>query len=169
MRVLVCGSRDFADHSILGAVMHGLYSDHSMGYLAVHADPEFVVIDGAATGADTMAYEWAVAGGVHPGSRRMAGRAGDEADVVWVETERYPADWNVHDDTPSRNIRVNRNGVEYNVMGGKERNARMLEEGEPVLVVAFLSKPLAESRGTKDMVTRARQAGVKTVLVEVLP
>ncbi len=48
---------------------------------------------------------------------------------------------------------------------GVLRNQRMLDDGRPDLVVAFVDKPLAESRGTADMVRRARKAGVKTVVV----
>lgn len=44
---------------------------------------------------------------------------------------------------------------------GPERNARMLAEGRPGLVVAFPG-----GRGTADMVRRARAAGVKVQTVE---
>jgi hypothetical protein len=43
---------------------------------------------------------------------------------------------------------------------GVHRNARMLQRGRPDLVVAFTVGPLAQSRGTADMVRRARAAGV---------
>lgn len=57
--------------------------------------------------------------------------------------ERYTADW-------TRGPR-----------GGPERNARMIREGRPDLVVAFPG-----GRGTADMVRRARAAGVEVVEVE---
>jgi hypothetical protein len=41
----------------------------------------------------------------------------------------------------------------------------MLREGRPDLVVAFTVGPLAESRGTADMVRRAREAGVPIHLI----
>jgi len=62
--------------------------------------------------------------------------------------ERYPADW-------TRQGRA----------AGFRRNARMLRQGRPDLVVAFTVGPLAESRGTADMVRRARAAGVPVHLV----
>lgn len=42
----------------------------------------------------------------------------------------------------------------------------MLREGKPDLVVAFLDKPLSLSAGTADMVYRARQAYVETLIVD---
>jgi hypothetical protein len=49
---------------------------------------------------------------------------------------------------------------------GPIRNQQMLDEGEPEMVLAFVDKPLAESRGTNDMVTRAKGAGVPTYVIE---
>ena len=43
---------------------------------------------------------------------------------------------------------------------GVRRNAQMLQRGRPDLVVAFTVGPLEGSRGTADMVRRARAAGV---------
>ena len=62
--------------------------------------------------------------------------------------ERYPADW-------TRDGRA----------AGFRRNARMLREGRPDLVVAFTVGPLADSRGTADMVGRARAAGVPVQVI----
>ncbi len=52
---------------------------------------------------------------------------------------------------------------------GPIRNQQMLDEGEPRLVLAFVNKPLAESRGTADMVRRARAAGITTYVIESMP
>ncbi len=48
---------------------------------------------------------------------------------------------------------------------GMLRNQQMLNAVKPVLVIAFTYN-LATSKGTRDMITRAREAGVPT---EVLP
>lgn len=48
--------------------------------------------------------------------------------------------------------------------GGPIRNSRMLLRGNPDLVIAF-HKNLEKSKGTKDMVQKARRAGIP---VEVL-
>lgn len=52
---------------------------------------------------------------------------------------------------------------------GVRRNARMLDRGRPDLVVAFTVGPLQHSRGTADMVRRARQAGVPVQLITSEP
>lgn len=61
----------------------------------------------------------------------------------------FPADWNTHGRA-----------------AGPIRNQRMLDEGKPDMVWAFVDKPLAESRGTSDMVRRAMTAGLPTYVVE---
>lgn len=49
---------------------------------------------------------------------------------------------------------------------GPIRNEEMLSEGKPDIVVAFVDKPLAESRGTADMVRRAMAAGIPTYVIQ---
>ena len=49
---------------------------------------------------------------------------------------------------------------------GPIRNQRMLDEGRPDMVLAFVSKPLHESRGTADMIRRAMTAGIPSHIVE---
>lgn len=91
---------------------------------------------------DDLARTRAIAVIIHgnaPGADFLAG--------VWarrshVPVEAYPADW--------------RRGKG----AGPERNARMLAEGKPDLVVAFPG-----GRGTADMVRRAKAAGVRVVEV----
>ena len=48
---------------------------------------------------------------------------------------------------------------------GTDRNTQMLVEGEPSLVVAFHSN-IAKSKGTKNMIKQAKDAGIETILVE---
>lgn len=57
---------------------------------------------------------------------------------------RFPADWD-----------------RYGRAAGPVRNAQMLVEGKPDLVLAFPG-----GRGTADMVRRAREAGVRVVEVQ---
>lgn len=72
--------------------------------------------------------------------------------MTYVQIEPYPADWD-----------------RYGKAAGPIRNQRMLDEGKPDLVLAFIDKPLSESRGTADMVRRARKAGVPVYVVEATP
>jgi hypothetical protein len=157
---LVCGSRTFDDRGVVFDVLQGIYERHSLGYMTLYFD-DITVIDGAADGADTLAYEWASTPGPHPADEDTGGMA------PRVLTERYPADWTVYFDTPEKAIGYRQDGTPYNRWAGPQRNSRMLEEGKPDLCVAFLDKPLKSSRGTKDMVEKCRAAGVKTVAVWV--
>lgn len=68
-----------------------------------------------------------------------------------VQQETYPARWK-----------------EYGNAAGPIRNQQMLDEGKPDLVIGFTNRPLEESRGTKDMLTRSKKAGVPTYLVQKL-
>lgn len=75
-------------------------------------------------------------------------RGADQMAAHWADGNRielmpFPADWKRHGRS-----------------AGPVRNAQMLTEGLPDLVVAF-----AGGTGTADMVRRAREAGVKVVEV----
>jgi hypothetical protein len=123
VRLLVCGSRTFADERIVRIVMQGAdwVSDAQLEALTL--------IHGDADGADRLAAEQAQESGSF--------------------IEPYPADWGRHGRA-----------------AGPIRNRRMLDEGKPDLVLAFVDKPIVGSRGTLDMVRRARRAGIPTYVVE---
>ena len=53
----------------------------------------------------------------------------------------------------------------YGKGAGPIRNQQMLDEGKPDVVLAF-HENISESRGTKDMVARARGAGIKVVIID---
>jgi hypothetical protein len=59
----------------------------------------------------------------------------------------FPADWKTH-----------------GKRAGPIRNAEMLREGKPDLVVAFRAK---DSRGTKHMIEIAQKAGVEVRIIEI--
>lgn len=115
MRLLVCGSRTYADRTTMWNVLDGVHHEHHLG----------VLIHGAAAGADSLADEWA-----------------DENDVP---ISSYWANWGMHGKA-----------------AGPIRNELMLKESHPDLVLAFIDKPLPESRGTAHMCKIARAAGVET-------
>ena len=54
MRVLVCGGRDYTDQRAVWDALDALHAKN----------PITLMIEGGATGADTLGYEWAVARGV---------------------------------------------------------------------------------------------------------
>ena len=76
--------------------------------------------------------------GAAPGADALAREAAEDFGIT-VET--YPADWDKHGKA-----------------AGPIRNQQMLDEGKPDLVLAF---PTPQSRGTWDMVRRARKAGIE--------
>ncbi len=91
-----------------------------------------------------------IEGGQH-GADRIASEWADEW-VPYVLTHlRFPADWQT-----------------YGKKAGPIRNAQMLEEGSPDVVWAFVNRPLAESRGTANMVRRAVAAGIPTYVVQAM-
>jgi hypothetical protein len=81
------------------------------------------------------------------GADRLA-RQAVEALGFDVRIREFPADWERHGKA-----------------AGPIRNQQMLDEGKPDVVVAFVSKPLVESRGTADMVRRAKSTGYRVYVV----
>ena len=82
---------------------------------------------------------------IHGGAAGAEALAGRWAREHGIYARVFKADWE-----------------KYGNNAGPIRNALMLENGRPALVVAF-----PENRGTADMVARARKAGV--ALMEVPP
>jgi hypothetical protein len=64
---------------------------------------------------------------------------------------KFPADWN-----------------KYGKAAGPIRNKQMLDEGKPDMVLAFVDKPLAESRGTSNMVNQSVKAGLPVLVIQDL-
>lgn len=78
------------------------------------------------------------------GADRMAGTY---AKAWGLSLEVYPADWKT-----------------YRKAAGVIRNQQMLDEGKPDKVIAF-HDDIEHSKGTKDMVSRARKAGIPVQIV----
>ncbi len=114
MRILVCGGRDFADSEKLATVLDALHGQYTIS----------VLIHGTASGADTLAGEWAASRG--------------------IPVQEFPANWEGEGRA-----------------AGPIRNKRMLDEGRPDLVIA-----MPGGRGTANMVSQARSAGVPVKLVD---
>jgi hypothetical protein len=84
---------------------------------------------------------------IEGGARGADRLAGELARARGWQLEEYPADWH-------REGRA----------AGPRRNAWMLREGRPERVIAF-TDDLATSRGTADLVGRARAAGLPVLVV----
>lgn len=134
MKVLVCGGRHFASRTRL---------NHTLTVLHETFGPITELIHGAASGADSMGADWAKERGVEP--------------------KPYPADWD-NIDVPGANIKYHPSGKPYNAAAGRMRNQKMMDEGQPDLVVAFTG-----GTGTDNMVSiteRAIKNGNKVRLID---
>lgn len=143
MRVLICGSRTYDDPEFVASVLLGMFMHHDIGFLLTHVE-HFTVIAGEAPGADTFAKEWAIGGGTHPYNLGEI----PALDTCSVYYEGYSADWD-----------------QYGKAAGPIRNKQMLVEGKPDCVVAFIDKPLKDSKGTLNMVTQAMDAGLPVTII----
>ena len=86
---------------------------------------------------------------IHGGARGADTIAGTVAAEMGLPVEVYPADW-----------------MAYGRGAGPIRNQKMLDDGHPDKVLAFVRPSLDKSRGTRDMVQRARLAGIPTLVLE---
>ncbi len=109
--VLVCGGRYYENEVKIYRELDKVHKDIGIA----------VLIHGTASGADTIAEEWA--------KRRQIPYFG------------VPAKWNTHGRS-----------------AGPIRNAWMLKEASPDLIMAF-HDDIENSKGTKDMMDRADDAG----------
>lgn len=131
LRVLVCGGRSYNDRVSLFAALNQFVID---------LGPFEVLIEGEAPGADRLAREWAETHG--------------------IKVIACPADWtNVQ--VPGAVVRHNKYGRKYNAAAGPQRNARMLREHAPDIVIAFPGHA-----GTQNMIDLAKEAGVEVIEVE---
>lgn len=85
------------------------------------------------------------------------GAQGADTSAAWWASHKLPlvnhlqfrADWKTHGKA-----------------AGPIRNQQMLDEGKPDVVWAFIDKPLEQSRGTFDMVTRAKLHDIPVYVVQ---
>lgn len=131
MRVLVCGGRNYTDHDHIWNTLCELDQDRG---------PFKVVIHGCATGADREGMLWA------QGMRRKHA----PFQAAWSDLTHHDAV-----------IKLRYDGTRYDAMAGFRRNQRMLDEGKPVLVIAFPG-----GNGTADMIRRAEKAGLEVIKIK---
>jgi len=170
MRVLVCGDRNWGeedqqldhnhpfnvqarlDRDIILSMLDGLWTEFTVGYLTVDLDG-FTLIEGGAKGADSVAKWWAENSPMH-GYDKITPLASDCPDGL----PNYP------DSPPFEHLHFPADWGQYGKAAGVIRNIDMLKYGEPDLVLAFHHN-IYESKGTKDMVTRAREADVPVYVI----
>jgi hypothetical protein len=126
-RILVCGGRKYGDRNRVDRIL-----DAAVERLGLTE-----IIHGAATGADTLADEWARARG--------------------IPARDFPAAWS-DIDRPGAVVRQSPGGRLYDAAAGQVRNQRMLDEGRPDIVIAFPG-----GTGTAGMIRIARAAGVRVI------
>lgn len=122
-RLLVTGGRDYADRAFVFETLDGLHREHSFKLL----------IHGAATGADSLAAQWAVARG--------------------VPQDANPAKWNDIEGVSLGHLKRGKGGKLYDPRAGFIRNQFMLDHRYPTHFVAFPG-----GTGTDDMSHRVWRA-----------
>jgi len=129
-RILVTGSRDWADENLIaGALLHETSR--------VPASRGIVVVHGGARGADTMAHRVAV-------------------HYEW-QVERHPADWGAPCGKCNPRHRIaGKDGNTYCPLAGHRRNQAMVDLGADVML-AFIKD---RSRGATHCADAATRAGI---------
>ena len=84
---------------------------------------------------------------IHGGCTGADTLAGQVAESLGMKIQVFPAEWKLHGRS-----------------AGPRRNQKMLDEGEPELVIAF-HPDIRNSRGTKDMVNRAEKTGIPVEII----
>jgi hypothetical protein len=137
MRVLITGSRDFPDRSIVTRILNGC--------LDAFSDSGVIVIHGACnTELDTR-------------NNRTLGIGADAYAHAWCELQisgmenvkelPFPADWK-----------------QYGRNAGRIRNQQMIDKGKPDICYGFMNKD--GSSGTTNMLNLAASAGIATYRIQ---
>lgn len=129
MRVLFTGGRNFLGWQLFNSVVDAIHVKINIDY----------VIEGGASGADTLARNW---------------RINNNIDGVTC-----PADWD-NIEHPDAVPKLGKSGKWYDANAGFRRNAEMLAKHRPEMCIGFVAGP-----GTRDMMERAMAAGVPTLYV----
>ena len=81
------------------------------------------------------------------GADKLSRKAANELGYSEDKILKFPADW-----------------TKYGKNAGPIRNKQMLDEGKPTLVAAFHDN-IEKSKGTKNMLSQAKKAGITTMLL----
>lgn len=170
MQVIVTGSRSFENQGLIRVVLDGLFLKVDNDWTATDGFNEFVIIEGGARGADSLASSWARSHSCYDEGEPFAPPPTQWESVV-VRNKSYPADWTGPCDVESRlcqpgHRRVNRWQRDYCPTAGLRRNLAMLKAHPNALVVGFLDKPEMESTGTHHMLSHARAESHEVWVIE---
>lgn len=137
MRAIVCGGRNFTDSLFLFREMDRIHAQRLITMVIEGGqrtrDPRMGLIGGA----DYWAMMWARSRG--------------------IECITEEARWD-DVDHPYATVKVRADGTKYDASAGPRRNQRMIDLFAPEVVVVFPG-----GAGTRDMVTRAYEAGVEVI------
>lgn len=137
-RVLVTGSRDFADEDAVHTALR-----NQLLYFTKRTEVMVVVHGQCPTGADALAHAWAI-----------------EHRPYGVTVEPHPADWSADCGQGCHvHRRTRRDGSTYCPRQGHLRNQKMVDAGAAVC----LAFPLGTSPGTRDCMRRAEAAGIEVL------
>jgi YspA, cpYpsA-related SLOG family len=128
MKAIISGGRDFSDKIHLETTLKYCLKWWNLS----------LIITGGATGADTLAHNWATSHGLQTLVKK----------ANWEDITREGAV-----------IRKRRDGSLYDALAGHHRNQLMLNE-KPNVVIAFKG-----GTGTEQMITISRKAGVPVFIV----
>lgn len=113
----------------------------SLDHLLKNTDKSMItVFSGKAKGADSLGEDYATERG--------------------IKVKPFPADWD-NITVEGAVIKTTRAGKKYNARAGILRNQEMLDAGATHLVAFWDGK----SRGTNDMITRAKRAGIQVRVI----
>lgn len=130
--LLVFGGRDFLDKTFMKTKLLEFMEEHDL------TKDNTVVIEGGASGADTLANEL--------------------AKELEIPFDTMKADWN--DMSEPCTVKYNRYGA-YNALAGFKRNSQMVE-----LATHALGFWDTKSPGTKDSIKKINSKGIPLVVVE---
>ena len=140
MRTIIAGSRQVPGVCWINRAVELAVSE---GGLAFPTE----VVSGTAPGADQLGETWAAGHG--------------------VPVQPFPAPWSDWEDKPPREVRQRSDGSFYWVRAGHHRNGQMalyVRETHPGQLVAVR---MGKTPGTKDMVTKARDAELSLFVYDV--
>jgi len=140
VRVVAFGGRDFGNPKAKGKKIEEARHEYRFVFGILDTVHEIYgitkMIVGRATGADSVAEDWAKKRG--------------------VPVEPYPARWD-DIDRPGAVVKTTRGGKKYDAAAGGVRNQRMINEGKPDIAIGFPG-----GSGTADMIDRCKSARIQT-------